>query len=64
MTATSLTLPTRRFGIILGLMIAGIFTIDLLTPPGIADGVLKCDGQPIYEAKDMRVALFTSPEGS
>ena len=31
---------------------------------GIADGVLKCDGEPIYEAKDMRVALFTSSEGS
>jgi 3-hydroxyacyl-[acyl-carrier protein] dehydratase/trans-2-decenoyl-[acyl-carrier protein] isomerase len=31
---------------------------------GVADGVLKCDGVPIYEAKDMRVALFTSSEGS
>lgn len=27
---------------------------------GIADGVLKADGKPIYEAKDMRVGLFTS----
>ncbi len=27
---------------------------------GIADGVLKADGKPIYEAKDMRVGLFTT----
>ncbi len=26
---------------------------------GIADGVMKADGKPIYEAKDMRVGLFT-----
>jgi 3-hydroxyacyl-[acyl-carrier protein] dehydratase/trans-2-decenoyl-[acyl-carrier protein] isomerase len=26
---------------------------------GVADGVMKVDGQPIYEAKDLRVALFT-----
>jgi 3-hydroxyacyl-[acyl-carrier protein] dehydratase/trans-2-decenoyl-[acyl-carrier protein] isomerase len=26
---------------------------------GIADGVMKVDGQPIYEAKDLRVGLFT-----
>ncbi len=25
---------------------------------GIADGVMKVDGQPIYEAKDLRVGLF------
>jgi 3-hydroxyacyl-[acyl-carrier protein] dehydratase/trans-2-decenoyl-[acyl-carrier protein] isomerase len=31
---------------------------------GIADGILSCDGEPIYEAKDMRVGLFTSTEGS
>lgn len=30
---------------------------------GIADGVMKCDGEPIYEAKDMRVVL-ASPEGA
>jgi 3-hydroxyacyl-[acyl-carrier protein] dehydratase / trans-2-decenoyl-[acyl-carrier protein] isomerase len=26
---------------------------------GIADGVMKVDGKPIYEAKDLRVGLFT-----
>jgi 3-hydroxyacyl-[acyl-carrier protein] dehydratase/trans-2-decenoyl-[acyl-carrier protein] isomerase len=29
---------------------------------GIADGILKSDGQPIYDVKDMRVGLFQ--EGS
>jgi len=28
---------------------------------GIADGIMKVDGQPIYEAKDLKVGLF-SPE--
>ncbi len=28
---------------------------------GIADGLLKVDGKPIYEALDMRVGLFTAP---
>ena len=27
---------------------------------GVADGVLKADGEPIYEAKDMKVDLFQS----
>ena len=27
---------------------------------GIADGVMKVDGKPIYEAKDLRVGLFTA----
>ncbi|MDC1047199.1 3-hydroxyacyl-[acyl-carrier-protein] dehydratase FabA [Alphaproteobacteria bacterium] len=27
---------------------------------GVADGVLKIDGEPIYEAKDMKVGLFQS----
>ena len=27
---------------------------------GVADGVLKTDGEPIYEAKDMKVGLFQS----
>ena len=27
---------------------------------GVADGVLKADGEPIYEAKDMKVGLFKS----
>ena len=27
---------------------------------GVADGVLKADGKPIYEAKDMKVGLFQS----
>ena len=27
---------------------------------GVADGTLKADGEPIYEAKDMKVGLFQS----
>ena len=27
---------------------------------GVADGVLKADGKPIYEVKDMKVGLFAS----
>ena len=27
---------------------------------GVADGILKADGKPIYEAKDMKVGLFTA----
>jgi 3-hydroxyacyl-[acyl-carrier protein] dehydratase/trans-2-decenoyl-[acyl-carrier protein] isomerase len=27
---------------------------------GVADGILKADGKPIYEAKDMKVGLFQS----
>ena len=26
---------------------------------GIADGIMKVDGKVIYEAKDLRVGLFT-----
>ena len=29
---------------------------------GVADGVLKADGKIIYEAKDMKVGLFTNSE--
>ena len=29
---------------------------------GVADGTLKADGNPIYEAKDMKVGLFQSKE--
>ena len=29
---------------------------------GVADGVLKADGSPIYEAKDMKVGLFQTSE--
>jgi 3-hydroxyacyl-[acyl-carrier protein] dehydratase/trans-2-decenoyl-[acyl-carrier protein] isomerase len=29
---------------------------------GVADGVMKVDGQEIYSAKDLRVGLFTSTE--
>ena len=29
---------------------------------GIADGVLNVDGQPIYDAKDIRVGLFSTRE--
>jgi 3-hydroxyacyl-[acyl-carrier protein] dehydratase/trans-2-decenoyl-[acyl-carrier protein] isomerase len=31
---------------------------------GIADGVMKADGEVIYEVKDMRVGLFQQPEKS
>lgn len=31
---------------------------------GIADGIMKVDGKQVYEAKDIRVALFSSPEQS
>lgn len=31
---------------------------------GIADGILKSDGEVIYNVKDMRVGLFTSQEGT
>jgi 3-hydroxyacyl-[acyl-carrier protein] dehydratase/trans-2-decenoyl-[acyl-carrier protein] isomerase len=31
---------------------------------GIADGVMNVDGEPIYEAKDIRVGLFTPSEQS
>jgi 3-hydroxyacyl-[acyl-carrier protein] dehydratase / trans-2-decenoyl-[acyl-carrier protein] isomerase len=27
---------------------------------GVGDGVMKVDGKPIYEAKDLRVGLFTN----
>ena len=29
---------------------------------GVADGILKADGTPIYEAKNMKVGLFTDNE--
>ena len=29
---------------------------------GVADGILKADGKKIYEAKDMKVGLFTTNE--
>ena len=29
---------------------------------GVADGILKADGKSIYEAKDMKVGLFTTSE--
>lgn len=29
---------------------------------GVADGILKADDKPIYEAKDMKVGLFTNSE--
>ena len=29
---------------------------------GIGDGVMKVDGEPIYEAKDLRVGLFTEEQ--
>lgn len=30
---------------------------------GVADGVLKVDGKPIYRATDLKVGLFTNPNG-
>jgi len=27
---------------------------------GVADGVLEADGTPIYEARDLRVGLFSA----
>jgi len=29
---------------------------------GVGDGVMKVDGRPIYEAKDLRVGLFVEGE--
>ncbi|MDJ0982115.1 MAG: hypothetical protein QNI94_10845 [Kiloniellales bacterium] len=29
---------------------------------GIADGIMKIDGKPVYEAKDLKVGLFPAPE--
>ncbi len=29
---------------------------------GIADGLMKVDGRPIYEAKDLRVGVFTTTD--
>ena len=31
---------------------------------GVADGILKADGKTIYEAKDMKVGLFTDSESN
>src|SRR6266566_5780456 len=31
---------------------------------GVADGIMKVDGKPIYEAKDLRVGLFTNGNGA
>ena len=31
---------------------------------GIADGVMQADGQTVYEAKDLKVGLFTSTEAA
>ena len=28
---------------------------------GIADGLVMCDGRPVFEAKDIRVGLFSNP---
>ena len=30
---------------------------------GMADGVVRVDGRPIYHATDLKVGLFTSTEG-
>ena len=29
---------------------------------GVADGSMEIDGEPVYEAKDLRVGLFTRPD--
>ncbi len=31
---------------------------------GVADGIVKVDGEPIYHAKDLKVGLFTTSEPS
>ena len=31
---------------------------------GVADGILKADGETGYEAKDMKVGLFTDSESN
>jgi 3-hydroxyacyl-[acyl-carrier protein] dehydratase/trans-2-decenoyl-[acyl-carrier protein] isomerase len=31
---------------------------------GIADGIMEVDGEAVYEAKDLRVGLFTSAEAA
>ena len=31
---------------------------------GVADGSVSCDGEPMFEAKDMRVTLFAATEAS
>ena len=31
---------------------------------GVADGIMKVDGQTVYEAKDLKVGLFTAPEAA
>jgi 3-hydroxyacyl-[acyl-carrier protein] dehydratase/trans-2-decenoyl-[acyl-carrier protein] isomerase len=29
---------------------------------GVADGVLEADGQPIYEARDLKVGLYNAAD--
>jgi 3-hydroxyacyl-[acyl-carrier protein] dehydratase/trans-2-decenoyl-[acyl-carrier protein] isomerase len=29
---------------------------------GIADGIMKVDGETVYQAKDLKVGLFVAPE--
>ncbi|MEP6968086.1 MAG: beta-hydroxydecanoyl-ACP dehydratase, partial [Pseudomonadota bacterium] len=29
---------------------------------GVADGVLEADGKPIYEARDLKVGLFSAAD--
>jgi 3-hydroxymyristoyl/3-hydroxydecanoyl-(acyl carrier protein) dehydratase len=29
---------------------------------GVADGIMKVDGETVYEAKDLKVGLFVTPE--
>lgn len=31
---------------------------------GIADGIMKVDGETVYEAKDLKVGLFVAPEAA
>ena len=31
---------------------------------GVADGIVKVDGEPIFEAKDLRVGLFTEAQAA
>ena len=31
---------------------------------GVADGIMEVDGEIVYEAKDLKVGLFTAPEAA
>ena len=41
------------------LMFAGVCAVGAVAAMGIADGIMKVDGKVIYEAKGLKVGLFT-----